>query len=179
MADAKTIGFNFVPAGNYYGNWERYFQEYNSQLAEFKGQVTDPEADDEPEEPESPVAILEAGHLIDPTTLPKSAKALVARLEAAGWTLRAQSSRTFQEGGVYGPNAQKAGEKKRDMDLTHYWVAGKLGASLFMAYWVTDQGRNLFKDCLTNDRIFRKVGDMNDWLLERSLDNDTGTEDRN
>lgn len=165
MADAKTIGFNFVPAGNYYGNWERYFQEYTTQLAQYKS------PDDAPEEP--PVAILEPGHLIDPSTLPRAAKALWTKLEAAGWTLRAQSSETFTKGKVYGPNAVKAGEKMRDRYCIHFWIAGRLGDSQFMAYWMTDDGKTTFQDCLTGDRIFSKVGDMNDWLLERSLDNDT------
>lgn len=177
MPEAKTIGFNFKPHRDYGTDWHAYFKDYNEQLAEFKG-TAPAEDDEEAEEPESPVAVLEAGHLIEPSVLPKAAKSVYARLEAAGWTLRAQSSETFQEGGVYGPNAQKAGEKKRDQHLIHYWVAGKLGASSFMAYWVNDQGKNLFKDCLTNDSIFRKVGDMNEWLLERTLQHDTRETDR-
>lgn len=170
MADAKTIGFNFSPREDYRGDWRKYFDEYTTQLAEFKAE--------DPSLEEPPVAILAPGHEVDPTTLPRAAKALWTKLEAAGWTLRAQSSETFQEGKTYGPNAQKAGEKMRDRYCVHTWIAGRLRDSQFMAYWLTDDGKTTFQDCLTGDRIFSKVGDMNDWLLERSLDNDEGTEDR-
>lgn len=165
MPEARTIGFNFTPKENYHGDWKRYFEEYTSQLAEFKAE--DPSAE------EPPVAILDPGHLIEPTTLPRAAKALATRLEAAGWTLRAQRSETFQEGKTYGPNAQKAGEKARDRYLIHYWLAGRLGDSQFMAYYMTDNNKTTFQDCLTNDGIVGKVEDMNEWLLERSLDNGT------
>lgn len=175
MAEARTIGFNFAPARNYLGDWERYFEEYNAQLAAFKNR------DDDDEEPELPIKVLVPGHSIPGEDLPGNArgpKGIYARLETAGWTLAAQRSETFQEGKTYGPNAQKAGEKTRDRYLIHYWIAGRLGVSQFMAYWVHDEGRNLFVDCLTNDSIFSRVGDMNEWLLERSLEHDEGTEDR-
>ena len=168
MPEAKTIGFNFTPGEDYKGDWRRYFSEYTTQLAAFKSE--DPSAE------EPPVTVLEGGHLIEPTALPRTPRALWTRLEAAGWTLRAQSSETYQEGKTYGPNAQKAGEKARDRSLIHYWVAGKLRNFQFMAYWVQDEGSTKFEDCLTNDGIIGKVGDMNDWLLERSLDNGTEEE---
>lgn len=177
MAEAKTIGFNFNPAEDYKGDWQRYFTEYNSQLAAFKEGDT-PEGDEAPAP--ATTVVVEPGHLISGDELPGNARGPVGiyrKLEAAGWILRAQKSQTFEKGKVYGPNAQKAGESARDKHLEHWWIAGRRGDSQFMAYWMRDEGALGFQDCLTNDAIFTKVKDMNEWLLERSLDNDIGTEE--
>lgn len=158
-------------------DWAAYFRAYHEQRTAHQ----DPEGKDF--DAGRITEVTEQGHLIDFGEAPSAPKRMAQRLQEAGWKVFLARSVTNTSGGLYGPTAQKAGEPKPDVVRYHYNViAGRPGVRARMYFSGAKEGAATFQDAVLlaegEQKVVDRAGAANEWLAERSRDNDDDEDGR-
>jgi hypothetical protein len=104
-------------------NWREYFRKYRQQI------------EDKPVEKEPETLILELGHEIKLTDLPKKAQKLAERLIMMNFEVKGGRSKTFHEGTVF-LTGEKAGQKRPDKEVVHFYVQARHAEGYrFWGWW--------------------------------------------